>query len=131
MAAYIVRTIDDHDIVGFFVADEMDDLLIAVDECTEPADCEYIELPAGGIFWPSPAIAVPLKPGDPEDDDSEAEELPWEGAHFSEPWWSVVYGHSDDKWTEFFPDKPRKPRPKPPPGPMGPGQVVPLKRRRS
>jgi hypothetical protein len=40
MPAYLVRTIDDHDIVGFFVADEMDDLLIAVDECTEPEDCE-------------------------------------------------------------------------------------------
>jgi hypothetical protein len=61
MPAYLVRTIDDHDIVGFFVADEMDDLLIAVDECTEPADCEYVELPVGGILWPSPAIAVPLE----------------------------------------------------------------------
>ena len=44
MPAYLVRTIDEHDIVGFFVADEMEDLLIAV-ECTEPDDCEYVELP--------------------------------------------------------------------------------------
>jgi hypothetical protein len=77
MAAYLVRTIDDHDIVGFFVADEMEDLLIAVDECTDPDDCEYIEMPPGGIMWTSPAIPVPLNPGDPEDDDSESEELPW------------------------------------------------------
>lgn len=49
MPAYLVRTIDEHDIVGFFVADEMEDLLIAVDECTDPADCEYVELPVGGI----------------------------------------------------------------------------------
>ena len=42
MPAYLVRTIDEHDIVGFFAADEMDDLLVAVDECTDPADCEYV-----------------------------------------------------------------------------------------
>jgi hypothetical protein len=51
MPAYLVRTIDEHDIVGFFVADEMADLLIAVDECTDPDDCEYVELPVGGILW--------------------------------------------------------------------------------
>jgi hypothetical protein len=50
MLAYLVRTIDEHDIVGFFFADEMDDFLIAADECTGPADCEYAELPAGGIL---------------------------------------------------------------------------------
>jgi hypothetical protein len=43
MGAYLVRTIDDHDIVGFVFADDMDDLL--TDECTEPDDCEYVELP--------------------------------------------------------------------------------------
>jgi len=58
MPAYLVRTIDEHDIVGIFVADEMNDLLVAVDECTDPDDCEYIELPVGGIMWTSPAIAV-------------------------------------------------------------------------
>jgi hypothetical protein len=128
MPAYLVRTIDDHDIVGFFVADEMDDLLIAVDECTDPADCEYIELPAGGIMWTSPAISVPLSPGK-DDPDTDAEELPWANADLSETWWSVVYGYSDDKWTPFFPDQPRKPRPKPPPRPMGPGRVVPYRKR--
>ena len=63
MAAYLVRIVETHDIVGFFVADQMEDLLMAVDECTDPADCEYVELPPGGIMWTSRAIAVPLSPG--------------------------------------------------------------------
>jgi hypothetical protein len=130
MPAYLVRTIDDHDIVGFFVADEMDDLLIAVDECTEPEDCEYVELPAGGILWSSPAIAVPFDPGDVEDKNADDDqELPWAKAELSETWWNVVYGYSDDKWTPFFPDQPRKPRPTAPPRPMGPGRVVPYRKR--
>jgi hypothetical protein len=45
MGAYLVRTIDDHDIAGFVLADDLDDLLTTVDECTEPDDCEYVELP--------------------------------------------------------------------------------------
>jgi hypothetical protein len=45
MGAYLVRTIDDHDIAGFVLADDLDDLLTRVDECTEPDDCEYVELP--------------------------------------------------------------------------------------
>jgi hypothetical protein len=130
MPAYLVRTIDDHDIVGFFVADEMDDLLIAVDECTEPEDCEYVELPVGGILWSSPAIAVPLDPGDCEDENADVgEELPWAKAELSETWWNVVYGLTDDEWTEFFPGRPRKPRPKAPLRPMGPGRVVPYRKR--
>jgi hypothetical protein len=36
MPAYLVRIIDTHDIVGFFCADKMDELLVAIDECTEP-----------------------------------------------------------------------------------------------
>jgi hypothetical protein len=104
----------------------MEDLLIAVDECTDPDDCEYIEMPPGGIMWTSPAIPVPLNPSDPEDDNAEGEELPWAKAELSELWWNVVYGCSDDEWTEFFPGKPQKPRPS---HPMGPGRVVPMGKR--
>jgi hypothetical protein len=34
MPAYLVRIIDTRDIVGFFHADEMDELLIAINACT-------------------------------------------------------------------------------------------------
>jgi hypothetical protein len=130
MPAYLVRLIDTRDIVGVFVADEMRDLLITVEECTNPDACEYVELPTGGIMWTSPAIAVPLSPGS-DDPPADAEQLPWASAELSEAWWSVVYGYSDDNWTPFFPDKPRQPRPDPPPAPLGPGQVVPMRKRRS
>jgi hypothetical protein len=129
MPAYLVRTIDDHDIVGFFAADDMEDLVIAVDECTEPADCEYVELPVGGIMWSSPAITVPLNPGNCEDENShDGEQLPWTNAELSETWWSVVYGFTDNEWTEFFPGQPRKKRVRPP-RPMGPGRVLPYRKR--
>ena len=50
----------------------------------DAADCEYVELPDGGIMWTTPAIAVPFKAGDPDDDESEAEELPWAKAELSQ-----------------------------------------------
>ena len=101
---------------------------MVIDECLDAADCEYMELPDGGIMWTSPAIAVPFKAGDPDDDESEAEELPWAKAELSESWWSVVYGYSDDNWTEFFPGSPRTPRPATPTRSMGPAQVVPIRK---
>jgi hypothetical protein len=129
MPAYLVRTIDEHDIVGFFVGDEIEDILITIDECTDPGDCEYIELPVGGILWSSPAIAVPLDPGSDEDENAEnGQELPWDKVSLSETWWSAVYGYTDDEWTEFFPGKPRQSKSKPP-RPMGPGRVLPYRKR--
>jgi hypothetical protein len=59
------------DMVGFFAADEFEDLLMAVDECTNAGACEYIELPAGGIMWTSPAISIPVNLGDDEEVDIE------------------------------------------------------------
>jgi hypothetical protein len=60
MSAYLVRLIQNRDIVGFFAADGFDDLVIAVDECTEVSACEFVELPPGGIVWTSPAVPVPI-----------------------------------------------------------------------
>jgi hypothetical protein len=60
MATYLVRTIDDHDLVGIFSVSNFDELVIAVDECLEPADCEYMRLKSGGIMWTSPAVPIPV-----------------------------------------------------------------------
>jgi hypothetical protein len=130
MPAYLVRTIDEHDIVGFFAADEPDDLLVVIDECLDAADCEYMELPDGGIMWTSPAIAIPLNRGN-EDEDVAVEKLPWARADLSETWWDAVYGYSDDNWTKFFPNNPRSPRPVAPPRSMGPAKVVPIRKSRT
>ena len=41
MPIYLVRTIDEHDLVGIFVAPNVLALALLVDECVDPGDCEY------------------------------------------------------------------------------------------
>jgi hypothetical protein len=130
MPAYLVRLIKNRDIVGFFAADDLDDLVIAVDECTDVAACEYVELPAGGIMWTSPAMPVPVDVGDRQDEEAEIEELPWAKAELSELWWSVVYGFTDETWIAFDPEAPQDPVPDPPRRPLGPARVIPIRPRK-
>jgi len=127
MPAYLVRLIQNRDIVGFFAADDFDDLVVAVDECTDVPACEYVELPPGGIMWTSPAVAVPFDLRNHEEG-AEIEKLPWEKVQLCEAWWSVVYGHSDDEWTRFDPDAPQDPTPEPRKK-LGPARVIPIRKR--
>jgi hypothetical protein len=128
---YLVRLIKNRDIVGFFAADDFEDLIVAVDECTDVPACEYIELPAGGIMWTSPAIPVPVDIGDEDDEEAEIEPLPWARAELSEGWWSVVYGFTDDEWIRFNPDAPEDPTPESPKKSRGPARVIPFRKRRA
>jgi hypothetical protein len=131
--AYLVRLCDTRDLVGFFYADEIDQLELIVDECTDVPDCEYVELPFGGIMWGSPAIDVPIEIGDDSDDTDEdaIPDFPWPSASLSESWWSVLYGYTDEQWTRFVPEHPLKQRPPVPRRPLGPGRVVQFRKRRS
>jgi|ERR1700757_855042 hypothetical protein len=129
MPGYLVRLIKNRDIVGFFAADELEDLVITVDECTDVPACEYVELPPGGIMWTSPAVPVPFDLRD-HDKGEEIGELPWARAELSELWWSVVYGYTDDQWTRFDPDAPQDPTPESPKRPLGPGRVIPMRPRK-
>lgn len=61
MPGYLVRTSDERDLVGFFVAEDHDELIDLIDECTDPAGCEYLELPSGGIYWDTPAVPIPIE----------------------------------------------------------------------
>jgi hypothetical protein len=126
--AYLVRLIKNRDIVGFFAADDFDDLATAVDECTDVPACEYVELPRGGIMWTGPAVAIPIKLPDPDDEGAEIEGLPWEKAELSELWWNAVYGVADDEWTRFDPDAPQDPSPESPKRPLGPARVIPMRK---
>jgi hypothetical protein len=128
MPAYLVRLIKDRDVVGFFAADDFDDLVVAVDECTDVPACEYVELPPGGIMWTSPAVAVPFDLRD-HVEGSEIEELPWEKVELCGAWWSVVYGYTDDEWTRFDPDAPQDPAPESSKRPLGPAKVIPIRKR--
>jgi hypothetical protein len=126
MPAFLVRTKDTCDLVGFFSADNEDDLIDLVDECTEPEYCEYLELPSGGVYWDSPAVAVPIGPSD---DDETEEKITWNKADLTDFWAEAVYGISDGEWLEFYEDAPESPKPtRPSPRPMG--GVVPLRKRK-
>ena len=129
MPAYLVRLIKNRDIVGFFAADDLDELVVAVDECADVPACEYVELPPGGIMWTSPAIPVPVDVGDSEDEEAEVEKLPWASAQLSEVWWNVVYGFTDETWTAFDPEAPLDPTPEPRKKPLGPARVIPIRKR--
>lgn len=126
MPAYLVRTINEHDLVGFFYAEEMHDLIIAVDECLDPVDCEFTELPTGGIMWTSPAVTIPITDRD-EDETAEddRQNIPWARADLTDLWWNVVHS-LEEEWTEFFPGSPREPKPT---RPLGPGRVLPYRKR--
>jgi hypothetical protein len=129
--AYLVRLVQNRDLVGFFAADDLDDLAGEVDECTDVEACEYVELPPGGIMWTSPAIPVPVDIGDREDEEAEIERLPWASAELSELWWSVVYGYTDAEWTRFDPDAPQDPTtPELPKKRLGPARVIPMRSRK-
>ncbi|WP_050625642.1 hypothetical protein [Bradyrhizobium viridifuturi] len=113
MPAYLVRVAKTRDLVGFFYAEDDEHLELIVDECTDVPDCEYMELPHGGIMWESPAIDVPIEVNreyDPEDDE-EVPSLPWSGAALTEAWFSVVYGYTDEEWIRFVPEEPLNPQP--------------------
>jgi hypothetical protein len=87
MPAYLVRLIETRDLVGIFVADDKDQVQLTVDECTDVPDCEYIELPDGGVMWESPAVRVPLDTAAKGDDDTApTQDLPWARASLTEQW---------------------------------------------
>jgi hypothetical protein len=124
MSGYLVRLIKSRDMVGFFAADDVDDVEIAVEECTDPFACEYVELPPGGIMWTSPAVPVPFDLSN-RVEGTEIEGLPGEKAELSEMWWGVVYGYTDVDWTPFDPDAPQDQRQTP-----GPARVTPIRPRK-
>ena len=62
MSNYLVRLIENKEIVGFFNAGNDHELFWLVDECTDPWACERQKLVGGwGIMWHAPgAFKVPL-----------------------------------------------------------------------
>lgn len=89
MPAYLVRTIDKHDLVGVFYAPNFYSLAFMIDEVLDPDDCEYLLIGAGGIVWSSPAVEIPV-PDDQDDDGSKDDPIPWQDARFSESWWQLA-----------------------------------------
>jgi hypothetical protein len=131
MPTFLVRIIETHDLVGIFVAQNIHRLAILIDECTDPGDCEFLRLPAGGVMWTSPAVPIPIERSDDNDDLGDPDPVPWARATLTESWWSGFHGYIDDDWIPLFPEDPKPPPPVPPtPRPAGPGQVVLFKKRK-
>jgi len=57
------------------------------------------------------------------------ERIPWSKADLTHFWMDAVYGISEGEWIEFYPDVPGTAEPSSPRRPMGPGRVVPMKKR--
>ena len=86
MPVYAVRLKSTHEAVGIFYVARIGDLFWAVDECTDPFQCERIELPHGSLFW-SRSPCRKWGPGASENDRSDPErDRPDEGA----AWASVL-----------------------------------------
>ncbi|PSO30525.1 hypothetical protein [Bradyrhizobium sp. MOS002] len=128
MPAYLVRLIKNRDLVGIFVADDEDELEFVVDECTDAAYCEYVELPDGGVMWTSPAKPIPIDLGTPDENDEVGDPFPWRGASLTDQWWSIVYGNDVVEWTPFV-ENPPQDDPEPElKRPKGPAQIIPIRK---
>jgi hypothetical protein len=109
MPTYLVRTIDDHDLVGIFVAPNLFELALLLDEGIDAGVCECQRMGAGGIMWTEPAVAVPVN----DDDETSSDPVPWAEASLTEAWECSVYGPSNGKWRaitfnleEVYPEEP-------------------------
>jgi len=115
MAAYVVRLIKTHDLVGIFFARDHDGLCVVVDECTETDCCECAKLPHGSIFWPVPAVPVPYTYSD-VDEEPEGGSIPWAHAELSESWAEFLMD-PETLWTPLGTYKPELVMPPEPPRP--------------
>ncbi|WP_054313142.1 hypothetical protein [Mesorhizobium sp. 1M-11] len=67
MKAYFVRKSADCEVVGLFVAPSLVLLAALVDECCDPAICDYAAAPMGGLMVPGPSQTQwPLDEGSSE-----------------------------------------------------------------
>jgi hypothetical protein len=100
MPIYLVRTIDEHDLVGIFVAPSLLALALLVDECVDPGVCECQRMKPGGIMWTSPAVVVPLVFDDDDEDLAGHEDpVPWSAVSLTESWSDSFYEWSNKgKW---------------------------------
>lgn len=103
MSAYLVRLKKNAELVGLFVSPTADMLWEFVDECTDPYECEFLKLPAGGVYLASAgAPRVPTRIEYPEDD----QDIPdwFAGATVSELWLDIF--HSKERGPKWRPIEP-------------------------
>jgi hypothetical protein len=125
MPIYLVRTIDEHDLVGIFVAASLYALALLVDECVDPGVCECQRMRPGGVMWPDPAVVVPRVYDDDDDEDLAGDEdpIPWAAVSLTESWQDSFYPWSNKgRWrrvpfdlVDLYGVDPEEPDDDPPP----------------
>lgn len=58
MKMYVVRMKENHSLAGIFYADSPARVAYLIDQLTDPNDCEYAELPVGGLLFPGDTATV-------------------------------------------------------------------------
>lgn len=110
MRAYVVRLIDNQDLVGIFTAESVDQLILFIDEATDPDACEYASLGPGGVYWDSPAIAVPIPEPVSGDNDNEMEgelpgfsrpSIPWHACEMTQGWDIRMFSVTPLRWKRI------------------------------
>lgn len=138
MPTYLVRTIDDHDLVGIFVAPNILALALLVDECVDPGDCEYQRMKPGGIMWTSPAVVVPLVFDEDDEDYTAPDPIPWSAVSLTESWQDPFYPWSNrGRWRaigldleDLYGVDPEEPDDPPPKGAQGQtARILPYRKR--
>lgn len=98
MNAYLVRLHKSMELVGLFVSPSENVLWEFVDECCDPDECEFVQLPAGGIYLPKAGgPRVPTCVEYPDDD----RDIPdwFADAIASELWIDIFYSEEHGpKW---------------------------------
>ncbi|MBJ7410140.1 MAG: hypothetical protein JHD15_07200 [Phenylobacterium sp.] len=64
MPNFLVRLRENHEAVGFFAVEDLEELAFWVDEVCDPSVCEFAEIGSGSIIWEGKARRVP----DPDHD---------------------------------------------------------------
>lgn len=92
LTPYAIRLAEDRQVVGIFVARDLDELAYLVDQCTDPSGTEYLRLGIGGVYVGGPTTAQwparekPDEHGDPFDVEPE-DIAPFNGAELDDFWW--------------------------------------------
>lgn len=97
MNPYIVRLDGSqkhpHELVGIFVAKDVEQLERLVDECCDTDGCEYMVLPEGGLYWGDHVgFTVPYRGVDEDAPPKPA------GASSTDSWDHAFYDENDGEW---------------------------------
>lgn len=105
MNCYLVRVVGSRDLVGIFVAWDIVELVLLIDECLDPSICEFTELPPGSLYWSERSVVVPIRRRRKESEDymDDDSEILWIDVTLSESWWYAL--HTRQRWEAIDPQQ--------------------------